>query len=325
MPGTKRPRLPGAVFHVTARTQGGDGWFCASILSEAVEILHTCMERSDASLMALGLMPNHLHLILRQGDLPLGYTMQPLLRRYAALLARTHSLRGHVFERRYFAKHCATLEHARTAIVYTHLNPFRAGLCPTPGDYPWTSHRWYAAHPAGEAPADPLDGCPPTLARLLGLGLFAPHAGASLDACRAAYDRYLRWRVDCDDHARCEVGQPAAAPPLQPQLDGLDHWTRYFVGEPTDAPAIGPQRALRPPREELKDIAISVLLERKLAGDLDWLRTPNGPAARRDARTAFARRARRAGYSGAAIARFLGVSAAAVSRMPHRRDSGHTG
>src|SRR5690606_28499612 len=93
-----------------------------------------------AELFAYVIMPNHLHLVLRQGEEPLWRFMQPYLRRIAIQVQRTHEREGRVFERRYRDRYCADADHLRTAILYTHLNPIRAGLCSDPREYPWSSH-----------------------------------------------------------------------------------------------------------------------------------------------------------------------------------------
>ena len=89
-------------------------------------------------------MPNHLHILLFQGHAPLGWTLQPILRRTALMVQRTHGVQGHVFERRFRSKLCADHTHLRNSILYIHRNPIEAGLCADAADYSSTSHRAYA-------------------------------------------------------------------------------------------------------------------------------------------------------------------------------------
>ena len=88
-------------------------------------------------------MPNHFHIVLRQGTPPLSYMMHRVMHRSALLLKRTYKLQGHVFERRYWSGVCPTPQYVRRAIVYTHLNPWRKQLCNDLAEYEWSTHSLY--------------------------------------------------------------------------------------------------------------------------------------------------------------------------------------
>ena len=141
----RRQQQPGCVFHVTARTQGRARWFTAAIRSRIAEMIASGVSSAGASLLAFAVMPNHLHIVLAQGRATLGWTMQPILRRVALLVQRTHRLSGHIFERSYASKPCLDADYARTVILYTHFNPVKAGLCSSPEEYAWTSHVPYCS------------------------------------------------------------------------------------------------------------------------------------------------------------------------------------
>jgi REP element-mobilizing transposase RayT len=94
-------------------------------------------------LLAYIVMPNHFHIVLRQGEAPLAWLMQRIMQRTVARVRRAHGGEGHVFGRPYWAATCKNPGYLRRAIVYTHMNPCKAELCATADDYPWSSHRYY--------------------------------------------------------------------------------------------------------------------------------------------------------------------------------------
>lgn len=149
MPRPLRPYFPGATFHLTARTRGGERWFDDATKSFVCECLATVQRRCDARIIAFAVMPNHIHLVLEQGTLPLNHFMQPLLTRIAISVRNKYRLDGHIFGRRYWAHPCLTHEYLRTCVSYVHHNPVRAELCADPAAYAWSSAACYGG---GSAP-----------------------------------------------------------------------------------------------------------------------------------------------------------------------------
>jgi putative transposase len=149
----RRPNLPGRAFHIVTRTQGHADLFTPALRWTVLRLLRRYLLRSDARLLAFAVMPNHLHLVLIQGQQPLWRLMQPFLRAVALAVHAVHGGEGHVFERRYRDRICRDARHVIRAIAYVHANPVRAGLCTHPRDYPWTSYRAYVrARRAGVPP-----------------------------------------------------------------------------------------------------------------------------------------------------------------------------
>jgi REP element-mobilizing transposase RayT len=144
-----RPYFPGGVFHVTARTHGGHPWFDEAMRDFVCDCLATVQRRVDARLFAFTIMPNHLHLVLQQGDHPLGRFMQPLLTRVAMAVRKKYDLIGHVFGTRYWSHPCVTQDYLEACIGYVHRNPVKAGLCGVATEYRWSSAAFYAE---GSAP-----------------------------------------------------------------------------------------------------------------------------------------------------------------------------
>lgn len=309
MPRTPRSHLPGAVFHLTARTQGHVGWFTPEVRSRIAEYVASTMAVSDASLLAWAIMPNHLHLVVRQGAWTLGRVMHPLLHRVAILVQRTHGVEGHVFERRFADVACTDPDHVRNAIVYSHLNPVRARLANGPEGYPWSSHAMYASTGGGPS-------CMHGVLRVeSSLELFADREMSAQAELRQAYLRYVQWRLD-DDRRRAEnpadSGADAATPPAV-SIGGLRWWrgsADLFASH-----RLADNLGISPPRGDLGQVAKKTLAA--LGADVPLERVRSGCKARPvvRARRAVIRRMGEAGYTGVAIARYLRVSPQCVSNV----------
>jgi putative transposase len=210
--------MPGAVFHLTARTQGGEPYLCG-LESTIQSIICAAPARSDARLIAYAVMPNHIHIVAQQGNRRLADFMQPLLRRMVLLVQRRYQLRGHVFERRFRDALCADAEYTRNAIIYVHLNPVRAGLAATADDYRWTSHMSFCGGACEDDQVSTL------LARESALRLFRSrdHDTPDVDAC--AYRQFMHWRTETDKWASDDTNRIDFYRPLRPcTAAGDDHW-----------------------------------------------------------------------------------------------------
>jgi putative transposase len=141
-----RPYSPGGFFHVTARTQGRAEWFDETLRDHICDAIATVQQRCDLRIVAFVVMPNHLHLVVQQGDHPLVRFMHPLLCSIAARVKTKYQVEGHVFERRYWSYPCSIADYLTSCIEYVHRNPVAAMLCEHSRDYKWSS---YAAYHAG--------------------------------------------------------------------------------------------------------------------------------------------------------------------------------
>lgn len=317
----RRSHLPGVIFHVTTRTQGHEPWFTPGVRTRITEFIGEAFRRSDADLMAYAVMPNHLHLVLRQGPSPLDVLMQPLLRRIALLVQRVHGTEGHVFERRYGDVPCRDPRHARNVIAYVHLNPVRAGLTTTASAYRWTTRALYSGEPAAVMRREHDT----AVDAELGLRLFAPDDGLAPRASRLAYRDYETWRLGCDalrggssHDSKPELSPSAPVPPPPPVLAGGDLcWSRDYAPLFSDSPprpgsATGPDDRTR---LDLRDLALRTLTIEAPGVPLDRVRSSDKcrPVVR--ARRKVVERLDAAGYGGAVIAGYLGVSHQCVSNI----------
>lgn len=283
---------------------------------------------SGARLLAVAIMPTHLHLVVQQGREPVSRLMQPLLRRVALLLQRDRDVEGPIFWRPYACQTCMDPSHARNAIVYTHLNPVRAGLCRDPAAYRWTSHGLYVG--PSEAPDAGLAFRAGHLSDVIdpshALPLFATGPGRRLDELHDDYRRYVAWRLAVDrrrDNGDATAGPDSSADaPWDPAWANL-HWG-HALSPLFHAPAggaAGDPPAHRPPRSvpDLYDIARSILASRASELALGAVKGRGGSAEHARVRHAMIRAMAAAGHRNVEIATFLRLSESAVSKVLRAR------
>lgn len=77
---------------------------------------------------AWSLLPNHFHLLLKTGNVPVATVMRRLLTGYVIRFNGRHGRSGHLFQNRYKSILCQEDAYLKELIRYIHLNPVRAGL-----------------------------------------------------------------------------------------------------------------------------------------------------------------------------------------------------
>jgi REP element-mobilizing transposase RayT len=138
-----RPYSPGGFFHLTARTQGRAEWFDETLRDHICDTIAIVQQRCDLRIVAFVVMPNHLHLVVQQGDHALVRFMHPVLCSIAARVKTKYQVAGHVFERRYWSYPCSIADYLTSCIEYVHRNPVKALLCQHSRDYKWSSYAAY--------------------------------------------------------------------------------------------------------------------------------------------------------------------------------------
>ncbi len=320
----RRPYLPGGIFHLTARTLRREHRFTPRLRSATIAAIAGATERSGGHLLAVAVMSNHLHIIYQQGDRPLSALMQPLLRRLAHRIQNAHDLEGPVFWRPYGCRACLDPSHARNAIVYTHLNPLRAGVVADPSRYAWTSHALYATRTPGRLPAQ-LEPLRAVLDPRPALGLFSTAAERTTDERRIDYCAFVDWRIGVDRAQDDDTADdPAWVPhPPSPWQDTGALWSlsplfhtpvRTHPGDVTGDPS-------RPIRHlpDLATLAQTVLDAEAPGLPLERIRGRRGGTRAIRLRHMIIRRLHAAGFRNVQIAQFLGLSESGVSYVLCKR------
>jgi REP element-mobilizing transposase RayT len=140
----RRPRVfvEGAIYHVYNRLARGAELFSEPEEAiEFVETLRTARDRDGLSVYAWTLMPNHFHLAVRAGPVPLSRTMGYVQARFGHGYNRRHRSSGPRWQSRYKARMVEDPAYLDRLIAYIHLNPVTAGLVDDPADHAFSGHR----------------------------------------------------------------------------------------------------------------------------------------------------------------------------------------
>lgn len=316
----RRPNTPGGIFHLTARTIRGERLFTPALRSAAIEMLPVVVPRSRVRLLAVAIMPTHLHLVVQQGPLRVDKLMQPYLCRLALRLQRAHDLEGPMFWRSYTCTPCHNPRHARNAIVYVHLNAVRAGICAEPDRFPWTSHGLYVPGESSRMIAAVQE-----LATVLDPGvalpLFAGGPDRSMPQLRGDYLGFVDWRVARDRAGAVEIG-PDGKPvdPMQQSPSPVSAWgdrawddllTPLFHAPARGAQLVGGDVGpLYAP--DLATIAKNTVAAEAPGLTLEAIRGRGGGPEYVRLRNLIIGRLHAAGYRNTQIAEFLGLSESAI-------------
>ena len=102
-----------------------------------LEIVQRVKQESLFQLFAYCLMGNHVHLLLREGEEPLGMTFKRIGVSYVYYYNWKYQLHGHLFQDRYRSEQVEDDAYFLDVLRYICQNPVKAGLCAKPFEYPW--------------------------------------------------------------------------------------------------------------------------------------------------------------------------------------------
>jgi len=129
VPRKSRIDAPGALQHVIGR--GINRQVIFSDKADYKDFLYRLgqiLSKTNTSCYAWSLIPNHFHLLLKTGDVPVSRVMQRLLTGYVVNYNRRHRRFGHLFQNRYKSILCQEDPYLLELVRYIHLNPLRAKL-----------------------------------------------------------------------------------------------------------------------------------------------------------------------------------------------------
>jgi putative transposase len=139
-----RLEFPGAVYHVTSRGDRREPIFAGDDDRDSLlGIVARGLERLDAQMLAYCLMGNHYHFVLHTRQANLSRLMRHINGVYTQAYNRRHGLAGHLFQGRFKAILIDRDAYLLEVCRYVELNPVRAKMVASPGDWPWSS---YLAH-----------------------------------------------------------------------------------------------------------------------------------------------------------------------------------
>jgi len=142
MPRAIRLFFDGAVYHVYNRLARGERVFTSDdMASKFSELLREVTIRDGVTVFAWAVLPNHYHLALKAGAVPLARTMKTLQWRTTRRVNRETGVFGPLWQGRYRAKLVEDQRYLDRLLAYIHLNPVAAGLVEDPAKYRWSGHR----------------------------------------------------------------------------------------------------------------------------------------------------------------------------------------
>ena len=129
MPRKSRIDAPGAFHHIIARgIERSDIFKDNTDRNNFLNRLGGIIKETNTRCFGWALIPNHFHLLLKTGDMPIATVMRRLLTGYAVSHNRRHGRSGHLFQNRYKSILCQEDTYLLELVRYIHLNPVRAGI-----------------------------------------------------------------------------------------------------------------------------------------------------------------------------------------------------
>ena len=144
MPRQARIDAPGALHHIIIRGIERRHIFQDDKDRESfLDRFGDVLNHTSTSCYAWALIPNHIHLLLRTGTVPIARIMRRLLTGYAVTYNRRHRRHGQLFQNRYKSILCQEDRYLLELVRYIHLNPLRAKLVENVSalaTYPYSGH-----------------------------------------------------------------------------------------------------------------------------------------------------------------------------------------
>ena len=139
-----RPDAPGVAHHVMVRGIERRVIFADDADREAfLDRFDRLIGELEFRCFAWALMPNHVHLVVRTGPVPLARLMARLGTGYAVYFNSRHGRAGHLFQNRYRSRLIQSDRDLMGVVLYVHRNPLEAQLVPDARGlecFPWCGH-----------------------------------------------------------------------------------------------------------------------------------------------------------------------------------------
>ena len=144
MPRGPRMDATGAAQHVIVRGIEGRPIFCDDLdCADFAERLGRLVPELGFLCYAWAFLPNHAHLLLQTGPVPLSRLMARLGTGYARRFNERHQRSGHLFQNRFRSRVIEGDGDLLGVVLYVHRNPLKAELVPNTSaleHFPWCGH-----------------------------------------------------------------------------------------------------------------------------------------------------------------------------------------
>jgi putative transposase len=144
MPRSARLDAPGVLHHVMGRgIEKRPIFLTDEDRNDFLSRLGLLAEEGCFKVYAWALLPNHFHLLCKTRKMPLARSMRRLLTGYAVTFNKRHRRYGHLFQNRYKSIVCQEDSYLMELVRYIHLNLIRAGMVKGLREMnrsPWSGH-----------------------------------------------------------------------------------------------------------------------------------------------------------------------------------------
>ena len=94
-------------------------------------------------IIAYCLMSNHIHLLIKPGEIPLSRIFQRVIPSFVYWYNKRYERVGSLFQSRFRSRPVNTISQLLTVIRYIHQNPIKAAICERPEQYRYSSYKNY--------------------------------------------------------------------------------------------------------------------------------------------------------------------------------------
>ena len=141
---TARKKSESGIYHVMLRGINKQQIFtCEKDYEKFIFALKDCKQISKFKLYAYCLMGNHIHLLIKEEDEPIGTVIKRIGCKFVFWYNVYHNRCGHLFQDRFKSEPVETDSYFLTVLRYIHQNPVKAGICKNIGDYKYSSYTEY--------------------------------------------------------------------------------------------------------------------------------------------------------------------------------------
>jgi len=144
MPRLARLDAPGVLHHVMGRGIERRKIFLSDRdRNDFIDRLATLSRDGAMEIYAWVLMPNHFHILCKTAKIPLASIMRRILTGYVVNFNKHHRRYGHLFQNRYKSIVCEEESYLKELVRYIHLNQLRSGLVSdlkALNKNPWSGH-----------------------------------------------------------------------------------------------------------------------------------------------------------------------------------------
>ncbi len=141
---TARKKAESRIYHVILRGINRQKIFRTDAdYQKFLYLLKRTKEITKFELYAYCLMPNHIHLLMMEGEKPLEEVFKRLGCAFVYWYNMKYERVGHLFQDRFKSEPVEDDSYLLTVHRYIHQNPVKAGLCESVEQYPYSSFRGY--------------------------------------------------------------------------------------------------------------------------------------------------------------------------------------